>query len=98
MIRATLIPSPLKRHKWRMIFTRKPDFEEAVDFGAKGYYDYTQHHDDKRKQLFLSRFKKMIDRYKDDPSAPMTLSHQILWTEKDLGVALKNYKKKYNLL
>jgi hypothetical protein len=92
-IKAILERSPLQHKKWRVIFYRKPDIEEHIDFGSSSYEDYTQHHDDHRKRLFKSRFKILINHYKNDPSSAMTLSNMILWEDKDINVAFKKYKK-----
>lgn len=95
-IKATLVESPKLLKKWRMIFERKKDILEVVDFGARYMSDYTIHHDPYRKHLFLKRFHKKIQENKDDPASPMTLSTMILWNKPTIEASLRDYKKKFN--
>jgi hypothetical protein len=97
MTKVKLVPSPTKTKKWRMIFVRKPDVYDYTDFGYKGMSDYTLHQDDRRKAMFLSRFRKLIERSKEDPSSAMTLSTTILWNKPTLQESFKDYKKKFHL-
>lgn len=85
-----IMPSPRKTKKYRAIFSNPV---KIVDFGAKGMSDYTIHKDLKRKELFLSRFSKLIEQYKYDPTAPMTLSKWILWNKPTLEASIKDYNK-----
>jgi len=53
-----------------------PD-DKKIHFGAKGYEDYTMHHDEKRKENYLKR-------HKHDPKSITTaggLSRDILWNK-----------------
>ena len=86
-------PSPRQGKKMRAIFSDG----KVVDFGAKGMEDYTSHHDETRKQRFLSRFARLIDKYKKDPQAPMTLSTYILWNKPTIPASIRDYKQKYKL-
>lgn len=97
MIQVQLIPSPLKTKKWRMIFFRKPDIQEHTDFGFQGMSDYTIHKDEHRKQLFLKRFQRLIEKHQDDPSSAMTLSHLILWNKPTIEESFQDYKRRFRL-
>ena len=77
-----------------MLFSQN-DFEKAVDFGARGASDFTLHKDEFRKQQFLSRFRKLIVRYEDDPMTPMTLSTWILWNRPTIEQSLNDYKQHF---
>jgi hypothetical protein len=64
-----------------------------VPFGAKGYSDFTKHHDEKRKANYLKR-------HKHDPSSIKTaggLARDILWSENTLPKAVKFASKKHNV-
>ena len=82
-----------KDKKFRAVFSDG----KVVEFGQRGMLDYTLHHDDKRKQLFLHRFHKLIQKYQHDPQAPMTLSTWILWNRPSLQESLKSYKQHFHL-
>ena len=47
--------SPRTTKKYMVVF-KNP--KKTIHFGAKGYEDYTIHHDDNRKNLYLNRHKK----------------------------------------
>lgn len=51
MLTVKLIKSPSVKHKYRVIF---PD-KRAVDFGAKGYSDYTIHKNPVRMRAYVVR-------------------------------------------
>lgn len=95
-MRFKIITSPSAHKKWRAVFS-KGQYEEVVDFGAKGMSDYTLNKDLKRKQMFLTRFRKLIHEYKDDPFSPMTLSTWILWNKPTLEESIKDFKKHFHL-
>jgi hypothetical protein len=95
----SLKPSPRKGKKWRVVFTRKKDgVQSHVDFGADGMDDYTLHHDPVRKAKFLSRFRKLIEKHKDNPQAPMTLSRMLLWNKPSLEDSWRDYSKHFHLI
>jgi len=95
----SLFPSPRKGKAYRATFTRKKDGSVIhTDFGSADYENYTQHHDDIRKKKFLTRFRSMIERYKDNPQAPTTLSRYILWNKPTIDESLLDYKRKFNFL
>lgn len=67
---------------------------KTVHFGQKGASDYTQHKDDKRKELYINRHK--ANENWNDPYSPGALSRWILWEKKSLSEAISNYKRKFN--
>lgn len=89
--------SPLKTKKYRITwFDENKNKIKHADFGAKGMSDFTIHKDQERKQRFLNRFHKLIQKYKNDPYSPMTLSTMILWNKPTLKASLTDYKKRFN--
>jgi hypothetical protein len=47
----TLVPAKAKANKYSLIITG-PDTKKTVSFGAKGYQDYTTHHDTNRRDRY----------------------------------------------
>lgn len=93
-----LTDSPRVGKKKRMIFYDKDKILVSyTDFGADGMSDYTEHKDDERKDRWLSRFNKLINKYKGDPTKATTLSHLILWNRETIEDSYENYLKKFVL-
>ena len=92
-----IFKSPCKGKAYRAVFTRKDNQTATIDFGSSAYENYTQHHDEQRKKNYLSRFRKLIDRYKENPQAPTTLSTWILWSQPSILDAFNNYLKHFKL-
>jgi hypothetical protein len=93
-----LIPSPKTTKKYRMIFyDEDKNIVKYTDFGANEMSDFTLHKDEDRKNRWLNRFNKLINKYEDDPTKPMTLSHLILWNKKSLNSSYNDYRRKFNL-
>ena len=94
-----LIPYKGKLNKkWTLVIGDKNEnILKKVHFGSADMEDYTIHKDDKRKENFLRRFNKLIQKNKTNPFSPMTLSHMILWNKKSLTDSFKDYAEKYNL-
>lgn len=67
---------------------------KTTHFGAKGYQDYTNHHDEMRKTNFLNRHR---NEDWDDYMMAGALSKHILWSYKDFDKAVKEYMKRFNL-
>jgi hypothetical protein len=67
---------------------------KTVHFGAIGYQDYTTHHDDDRKDNYLSRHGK---EQWTDPTTPATLARFILWNYKSKSKSYNHYLKIFNL-
>lgn len=92
-----LINSPKTTKKYRMIFyDDKKQIIKYTDFGSDGMSDFTKHKDEERKKRWLSRFNKLINKYKGDPTKPTTLSHLILWNKPTIPASLRDYKKIFN--
>jgi hypothetical protein len=70
-----------------------PD-NKIVHFGAIGYEDYTMHHDDKRKDRYISRHKK-----EDwtDLSKAGTWSRYILWNKKTLNSSIDDMEDRFDI-
>ena len=86
-----LVKSDRKDKKYKAIFADGT----TIHFGAAGMSDYTIHHDDERKERYLKRFDKLIQKFKNDPKAPITLATQILWNKKTISASLADFKKRF---
>ena len=69
--------------------------EKVVSFGAKGYSDFTKHHDAERKKKYLERHEKTEDW--NDPVTPGALSRWLLWNKTTLKASIADFKKRFNL-
>lgn len=79
-------------HKWIAVF----DDGTRVPFGAKGYQDYTQHHDKMRRQLYLTRHRARENW--NNPKTAGSLSRWILWGDStSLQTNLRNFKQRFSL-
>jgi hypothetical protein len=98
MVRVFLFKSPKKDKKYRAVFYDDDDNKiKHTDFGAKGMSDFTIHKDEERKERFLNRFRKLIEKHKDDQTKPITLSTMVLWNKPTLKASWSDYKKHFNL-
>ena len=82
----TIAPSKNKNKKLQAIIEYENKNHKTVNFGAKGYSDFTLHKDPDRKTRYLAR-------HKHDPSKIDTaggLARDILWSEPTLKKAV-NY-------
>jgi len=69
--------------------------KHTIQFGAKGYQDFTQHHDEARKKQYLSRHKKREDW--TDPLTAGFWSRWVLWNLPSLKGSIEDTKKRFNL-
>jgi len=86
--------SPRAGKKWRATFDNAGR-RKHTDFGASGYQDLTQHHDEARAKLYRSRHKKDLDT--KDPTRAGFLSYYLLWHSPDFAANVRHYKKLFRL-
>jgi len=88
--------STSKNKKLKAIFYDKDKKKiRSIQFGAKGYSDYTIHKDDERKKRYINRHKK--NENWNDPMTAASLSRWILWNLPTLQASINDYKKRFNL-
>lgn len=76
-------------------FCDEHDKCKIVHFGAKGYSDFTLHHDKRRRENYRSRHHSGKDAKFDTPNA---LAYHLLWGDStSLNANIKAYKKKYRV-
>lgn len=69
--------------------------KKKTSFGAKGYQDYLEHHDDERKARYLKRHQK--DLKTNNPLRAGYLSYYILWNKPTLEESIADYKNRFHL-
>ncbi len=85
-----------KKHKYKAIFYDDNNNKiKTVKFGGYGYWDFTIHKDDIRKQRYLNRHKKP-ENWNNYMSAG-ALSRWLLWNKPTLKESLEDFKNKFNL-
>ena len=96
-MKSHLIKSPNPEKKWRAIFTDNDGKETHTDFGAKGYEDYTQHHDKLRRANYLSRHRSR-EKW-NDPQSAGALSKWILWGDStSLQTNVRSFKQRFGMM
>jgi hypothetical protein len=69
----------------------------TIKFGAKGYSDFTQHHDIVRKKNYIARHKGREDWTKAGLFTAGFWSKHILWNKPSVKESLQYTIKKFNL-
>lgn len=85
-----VVKSKKPRKKYDAVF----DDGDVVSFGATGYSDFTQHHDESRKKAYMRRHKRQEDW--SNPKTAGTLSRYILWNKPTLSESVKDFKQRFN--
>ena len=67
---------------------------KTISFGARGYEDYTMHHDEKRKQNYLKRHSNE-DWGRGNVESAAWLSRYILWEKPSLREAIQHANSMY---
>jgi hypothetical protein len=85
--------SPRKEKKFRVILKNGT----KVDFGAKGYSDYTIHKEPERMKRYLARHKKRENWKRSGINTAGFWSRWLLWSKPSLNSAKKLIEKKFNI-
>ena len=94
-MRVILRKSPKPQKKWRVMFENG----KHVDFGQKGYSDYTLHHDPLRMKRYLTRHSGMGETWsKSGVQTAGFWSRWLLWSKPSLDKAKKYIQKKFNIV
>ena len=84
-----LTKSPLVKKKLRVIL---PDGRK-VDFGAKGYSDYTLHKDKERMKRYIIRHQKRENWTRSGVATAGFWSRWVLWSEPNLRAAIRKTQR-----
>lgn len=85
--------SPNATKKWRVEFNDG----KHVDFGAKGYQDYTMHQDPERKQRYIIRHQKRENWNKSGIRTAGFWSRWLLWEKPKLKNAIRYIENKFKI-
>ena len=94
-MKATLKKSRNIKYKFTAIFDLGNGKKKKVNFGSKGYKDFTTHKDVERKRRYLLRHKKKEDW--TDPLTAGALSRFLLWNKTTIEASIKDYKKRFGI-
>ena len=86
-----LIRSPKENKKFRVTFPNG----KSIDFGAKGYEDYTQHKHLNRRMAYIKRHQKREDW--DDIYTAGFWARWLLWEKDNMIDAIVNLKNIFNI-
>jgi len=90
-----LLVSKAKGKKYAAVFRKDDGSRKTVNFGARDYEDYTQHHDATRRDRYLLRHQH---ENWEQPDTPGALSAWILWGQyTDIRKNLNYFKKHFSL-
>ena len=91
-VRLCKSPKPVK--KWRVTF----EDGTHVDFGQKGYSDFTLHHDPVRMKRYVKRHSGMGETWsKSGLHTPGFWSRWLLWSRPSLEEAKKYMQKRFRI-
>lgn len=68
---------------------------KTIDFGAKGYEDYTMHKDPNRKKLYIVRHSARENW--DDTDTPGFWSRWLLWNKETLDQSIHDTEKRFGI-
>ena len=91
-----LVKSPLPEKKLR-VYLQDGEKEHHVDFGAKGYSDFTKHKEEARKQLYIQRHAAREDWTKSGILTPGFWSRWVLWNKPTIEGSLADTKRRFDL-
>ena len=92
-----IILENLKKTKGPKKFRVTLENGRKVEFGAKGYSDFTLHKDPERMQRYLIRHKKREDWSKKGINTAGFWSRWLLWSKPSLNGAIKLIENKFNV-
>ena len=91
-----IVKSHNKLKKYDAVFLTRDGREKVVSFGATGYSDFTQHHDEDRKARYLERHGRGHETW-SRPDTPGALSRWVLWNKKGFRASVADFKRRFRL-
>ena len=88
-----LTPSTRMSKKWTITTPQG----KKIHFGARGYQDYTDHHDKIRQINYITRHEAAGTEQWDNPFTAGFWSRWLLWEKPSLDEAIKNIHKKFKI-
>ena len=88
-----LSTSPQKGKKYQVIFPNG----DKVNFGARGYQDYTMHHDETRKTSYIARHRPQENWTASGIKTAGFWSLWLLWNKKTIDASIKDIEKRFGV-
>ena len=89
-----IVQATSNNKKYNAVITKDDKSIKIVPFGDNRYEDFTQHHNKRRRELYILRHEK--NENWNDPESPGALSRYILWgNSKKIDTNIKEFKKKF---
>lgn len=95
-----LSKSPIRGKKWQVILYENKEEKKKIKtlhFGAIGYEDYTTHHDDERKERYITRHRAREDWGKSGIDTSGFWALYLLWNKKTIGASISDIENKFNV-
>ena len=93
-MKVKLLKSPKPQKKWRVVFENG----KHVDFGQKGYSDFTLHKNPARMKLYVQRHNRMGETWsKKGLQTAGFWSRWLLWSKPSLEEAKNFIHKKFSI-
>jgi len=89
--------SPTSKKKFTVFIYKNGKKIKTVNFGAKGYSDYTKHKDKDRMKRYESRHKTRENWTKSGIKTAGFWSKWILWSSPSLSGAIRKTSNKFNI-
>lgn len=86
--------SKRQNKKWDLL---DGDKTYILSFGDNRYDDYTKHHDEKRKQLYITRHQKREDWTKNGIRTAGWWAKHLLWGEKTIEGSIRDINNRFNI-
>ncbi len=94
MPRLNIVPATSNNKKFNAVFTRDDNTIKIIPFGDSRYQDFTQHHDRRRRELYILRHKENEDW--NQPETAGALSRFILWgNSTDIQKNINAFKNRF---
>ena len=91
-----LTKSDKKDKKYKVyLFDNAKNKTKIINFGQKGYEDYTIHKNELRKQNYISRHKKNEDW--NNPFTAGFWAYNLLWNKKTIKESIRDIEDKYDI-
>lgn len=87
----------LKKKRGPKKFRATLENGRRVEFGAKGYSDFTIHKDPERMQRYLNRHRRREDWSKRGIDTAGFWSRWLLWSKPSLGGAIRLIENRFNV-
>ena len=94
MPKLNIVQATSNNKKYNAVITKDDKTIKIIPFGDNRYEDFTQHHNKRRRELYILRHEK--NENWNDPETAGALSRYILWgNSKKIDTNIKEFKKKF---